>query len=300
MKREPMFSVVIPAYNAERFILDALDSVESQTLRADEIIVVDDGSRDATVALVEDWRRQPASRLRLHRQDNQGAGAARNAGVGLASGEFVAFLDADDTWMSNKLEVVAGYLERHPEADVACHDEWLRQGGARSRVLRHGPRARYEDLLFRGNCLSPSATVVRRKKLLEAGGFSTNLDYDGAEDYELWLRLAGAGCVFGFVRQPLGVYNAHGAGISSSVDRLCRHILNVLAHHFESWQPQNTYYIYQMRRRRAMTLRWAGHEWMLRNDHTRASQFLIPALREDPFAWKTWLLSVANLAGLRL
>ena len=101
----PNVSVIIPAYNAEAFIADTVQSVLDQTYQDFEIIVVDDGSKDGTVAALEPF----GSRVHVHTQTNGGVARARNAGVALASGEFIAFLDADDLWLPQK-------LERQPEA----------------------------------------------------------------------------------------------------------------------------------------------------------------------------------------
>src|SRR5262245_19101881 len=96
----PNVSVIIPAYNAEAFIADTIRSVLAQTYQDFEVIVVDDGSRDGTAKALQPFE----SRVRLHTQANAGVATARNTGVGLATGTFIAFLDADDLWLPHKLE----------------------------------------------------------------------------------------------------------------------------------------------------------------------------------------------------
>ena len=102
-------SVIIPAYNAEQHISRAIDSVLAQTHPADEIIAVDDGSTDDTGQILRSYGRQ----LRYIGQENGGAGAARNTGIKAARGEWIAFLDADDEWLPEKLKCQADHLRRH-------------------------------------------------------------------------------------------------------------------------------------------------------------------------------------------
>jgi glycosyltransferase involved in cell wall biosynthesis len=105
----PSVSVIIPAYNAERFVLDAVHSVTAQDYPAIEVLLIDDGSRDRTVAIVE----QSAPSVQVIRQPNAGAAAARNTGLRHATGEFICYLDADDGWFAGKLKAQVDYLSRH-------------------------------------------------------------------------------------------------------------------------------------------------------------------------------------------
>lgn len=260
-----------------------------------EIVVVDDGSRDATAERIAEWTaRNPDRALRLLRQPNRGIGAARNAGVRSAAGEFLAFLDADDAWLERKLETIRSFLADHPGVDLVCHDEWLLQEGPRRRVLRHGPHASYDDLLFRGNSVSTSATVVRRARVLAVGGFSEDLRYNGAEDYDLWLRLARAGSVFAYLHEVLGLYRVHGGGITATAERHCQNMLNVLDAHFRALPSAGPARRYRMRRLRAATIRGAIRTLMRQGRHRDAWRLLQRAVREDPLAWKTWALSAVN------
>jgi glycosyltransferase involved in cell wall biosynthesis len=110
-----VISVIIPAYNVAQFLREAVDSALAQTRRDIEAIVVDDGSTDGSADMLRDL---DDPRLRVIRQDNAGSAAARNAGLRLASGNLVAFLDADDRWAPQNLERQAAFLESHPEVDM--------------------------------------------------------------------------------------------------------------------------------------------------------------------------------------
>jgi glycosyltransferase involved in cell wall biosynthesis len=209
----PAFSVVMPAYNAASTIDAAIESVLSQTRPDFELLIVDDGSTDNTAARAQSRLRD--DRLRLLSQPNRGKSSARNAGVQAARGALVSFLDSDDLWLPQYLEVMAATLGANPTAAVAYTDAWLLDDESR-RIARssamspwHPPTVPSEPgsflraLLRFGNFVFGGATV-RRSTLGEVGGFRVELD--GAEDFELWLRIAANG--YRLVRCPtkLAIY----------------------------------------------------------------------------------------------
>src|SRR5512143_4014499 len=120
MSSEPLVSVVMPVYNGARYLRQALESALNQTYRPLEIIVVDDGSTDETSAILAEF----GSRIRAIRQKNPGSAAARNAALQAAHGEIIAFLDADDLWLPQKLEVQVAYLRAHPDVELVA-TRWL-------------------------------------------------------------------------------------------------------------------------------------------------------------------------------
>jgi len=181
----PRISAVIPCYNGAAFLQDALDSVASQTLPVQEIIVVDDASRDDSAVIA---RRAGARVIVLPR--NSGPAAARNRGVEAASNELIAFLDADDVWEPNHCEIIAAMLQHHPESPIGF-----------SRIRRFGdddslaPAFLQEDTpahilwrLLEANIIAQSSVIVRRDQLRAIGGYAETRRY--SEDYDLWLRFA--------------------------------------------------------------------------------------------------------------
>lgn len=287
---DPFFTVAVPAYNAAKTIAATLDSVAAQTFSDYEIVVTDDGSRDDTAAIVEQWKgRHPTITLCVVSQANKGIGAARNGCINAARGTYVAFLDADDEWLPQKLEAVATqFLGEHPP-DVLSHDQWWDSREGRRRV-RCGPYTSQRDLLFRGNCLFTSATTVRRGALVATGGFSENLDYNGVEDWELWIRLAASGARFEYLHEPLGIYRSTEAGISGNIDEQCRHTVNVFERHFAAWEPKNFSFRCRRRGNRSSLFRWAGNARRRQGRFDESRRYLRQAIREDPLNWKAWLL----------
>jgi glycosyltransferase involved in cell wall biosynthesis len=296
----PLISAVVPAYNAALFIEDALNSICRQSVSDYEIIVVDDGSTDGTHERVENWANaHPAVHMKTVRQENKGIGGARNTGINSSSGSYIAFLDADDVWLESKLENVIYYFKKLPKLDLVCHDEWIEENGRRIRRNSCGPYKSYRDLLFKGNTVSTSATVVKKEKALAVGGFSEDMSFNGVEDYDFWLRLAKINCNFAYINVVLGVYRVFGQGITAKIGEHCQHNLNVVNAHFQEWQPKTSMYIYLMRKRRADIIRGGGRAFMRSGNHKTAHQYFLTALKCDLFNWKSWAFVFLNAARIK-
>ncbi len=198
-------SVVIPSHNRADLLPRCIDSVLAQSLPPHEVILVDDGSRDHTPALIAEHYPQ----VRYLRQENRGVSHARNRGIEAAGGDWIALLDSDDAWLPEKLQRQALELARMPEAPL-CHTEeiWIRNGVRVNAMKKH---AKSGGWIFR-RCLplcaiSPSAALIRKELLLELGGFDETLP--ACEDYDLWLRIC-ARYPVAFVDTPLTVkYGGH-------------------------------------------------------------------------------------------
>lgn len=227
-------SVIIPTYNRAKLLTRALASVREQTLKPHEVIVVDDGSQDDTSEVIDalaiDW-----PELKYVRQKNAGPGAARNNGIDIANSEYIAFLDSDDQWYPNNLEMQVGYLEKNISAAFCFSDarliasdghrvweskNWDRCGSwfgfalninrewsglIRGRDFR---RAQYQHGIV-GSC---TQVVARKTSFNKCGSFRE--DFFMAEDYELWLRLASCGDVV-YVDKVLSIINGSDDGLTS-------------------------------------------------------------------------------------
>ena len=228
-------SAVITTYNYARFLPDALDSVLAQSHPDLEIVVVDDGSTDATASVVADY----ASRgVRYVSRPHGGAGKARNTGLEATSAPLVAFLDADDAWLPDRVEAGLAHLDRHPDlALVAAHayacDERLHPTAVVPAATRPNGHM-LEQLLVDNVVLNPSSVLIRRAALEEAGGFS---EIQFGEDWDTWIEIAKRHPI-GFVDRPLALVRRH-AG-SSSPQRVGVWLdvnRSIVERHLDAFQP---------------------------------------------------------------
>jgi len=184
----PLVSVIIPTYNRAGIVSRAVQSVLDQTFRDFELIVVDDGSTDQTADVLSRYETLPG--VSIITQKNKGVSSARNAGLTAASGQLIAFLDSDDYWLPDKLEVQANFFERRPEALICQTEEtWYRRGRRVNPKKYH--RKPSGDIFFQSLelCLvSPSAVMMRRELFDLVGTFDEGLP--ACEDYDLWLRVS--------------------------------------------------------------------------------------------------------------
>jgi glycosyltransferase involved in cell wall biosynthesis len=203
-------SVVIPVYNNEAFIAAAVKSVLSQTRPPMEIIVVDDGSTDGTAAVLESFR----DSIRYVYQQNRGEPSARNRGIRESTSKYIAFLDGDDLWHSDKLELQMTYLQEHPNcslvySDMSTFDEnGVIDASVKNRLRMSLPGGRIFPALFMTALFGSGSVVLRRECFNKVGYFDEDLLV--GSDYEMWLRIA-RHFELGAVDQPLLRYRHHAA-----------------------------------------------------------------------------------------
>ena len=193
-------SVVVPTYNRAGFVREAIASVLQQDYPDVELVVVDDGSRDGTAAVVSGF----GSAVQYLWQENRGVSAARNRGAAASIGDLIAFLDSDDLWLPNKVSAQVAYFQAHPDAQ-ACHTDeiWIRRGVRVNERRIHRKQGGWQFLASLPRCLiSPSAIMMRRTLWDRLGGFDATLP--ACEDYDLWLRLTAIAPV-GFLPERLVV-----------------------------------------------------------------------------------------------
>ncbi len=292
----PLVSVIIPTYNHAHFIGRALQSVMSQTYAHWEAIVIDNHSADNTDEVVLGFKDE---RIKLIKIRNDGIiAASRNAGLRLASGEWIAFLDSDDAWYPNKLMLCLDKLQQG--FDLVCHAEnWVNQKNTPPSVRKvvYGPehRASFESLLFNGNSISTSAVVVRRAQLLAVGLFTEGRDINTAEDYELWLKLARSGLRIGFLPQVLGEYTIHGGNASKSAMTNMYATKAVFEAVYSTITKKGVCTRMRARRRRAM-IDYSGARGLQANgDYSNAWAWLFKAVRRWPFNARVYAAMVVNL-----
>ena len=279
----PRVSIVVPAWNAAAFIGRTLATVAAQTFRDFEVIVVDDGSADATKEVVDRFLKDNGLRGRCIRQENRKIAGARNTGIRAAEADLISFLDHDDLWFPNKLERVLAELDAHPEADLVCHQENVVKDGEFLHVTRNGPWVpdMYESLLFEGNALSPSAVTVKKAKLFEAGLFREDPEFNTVEDYDLWMRLARI-CRMRFLDEVLGEYQLVERGASNKIVYHNTNLEHLLRDHFKGVPGAEG----RKRRRLGVMCRSAARLLAAQGDLETAGAYARRAVAECPWDWK--------------
>lgn len=279
----PRVSVVIPAWNAEAFIEKTLSTIANQTFTDFEVIVVDDGSSDKTTEIVERFLKANGLSGRCIRQENKKIAGARNTGINAASSELISFLDHDDLWFPNKLEKVMAEFSLYPEADLICHQENVVKDNVFLHTTKNGPwvEKMYESLLFDGNALSPSAVTVKKAKLVEAGLFRENPEFNTVEDYDLWMRLAKI-CRMRFLDEILGEYQLVERGASNKIVYHNTNLEHLLQDHFKNVPGDEG----RKHKRLGVMCRSAARLLMAQGDFKTAGVYARRAVAESPWDWK--------------
>jgi len=189
MYKRPLVSVILPVYNGEKYLEEAIESILNQTYKNYELIVVDDGSTDSSRAIVEGFNDK---RLKVVRQSNQGLSRALNRGLRESNGKYIARMDSDDVSMPKRLEKQVEFLENAKEVALigTWADIWL-EGTKSQRAHRHPTNdlILHFELLF-NNPFVHSSVMIRKSVLEEVGGYCENKDITPPEDFELWSRIA--------------------------------------------------------------------------------------------------------------
>lgn len=288
-------SLIIPAYNAERYIAQTLDSVVAQTMLPREIIVIDDGSTDATSAVVSGYEDRGVT---LIRQQNQGASAARNRGMAIAQGEFVLFLDADDRLLPTAIERFSRAFEDWPHTCAAYGnartiDQLGNPLGPETRpVFGKRPSGQVLETLLQQNFILNGAICIKTSHLKEAGFFDESLTL--MEDWEFWCRLAALGPFVYIGEKPVFEYRIHPQSAMRSmadyiqqgllaIDRVYNNplVLSKLPSEqipvLRKYSEAKLYHI-------AANQRLLTHDWNL------SRRYLVQCLRRQPTRIREWIL----------
>lgn len=261
---KPRISVVIPLYNAASYIAETLDSVFAQTYPNIEVIVVNDGSTDDSELALAPYR----ERIVYIWQENAGVSVARNTAIRHAGGELIAFLDADDMWTPDKLDVQFFRIQETGAGLVHCNVTYIDDGGSlRPPPIMGFPRAVegycFADLFLNGNGLITSTVLLRRECMEGTGQFTVGVSY--AEDYELWLKIA-RHWQFAWCSKPMVLYRLHGSAATAretpeqrrSELQILKRLLEIERYPFEGSE------VYELRmrlfhlHRRLAKLYWGG------------------------------------------
>lgn len=286
-----LFSVIIPAYNTEAYVGEAIESVLIQHDVQMEIIVVDDGSTDKTLDVVKSF----GDRVRLVNQANQGPSAARNNGARAAKGNVLAFLDADDIWFPDKLikqsekirdGFVMVYSNRHNFGEAEYSQKPL------SDILDMNEGDIWIDLLYM-NMITTSSVVIMKETFEQLCGFRNDLLQ--CEDWDLWLRCAQSHNV-GYCAEPLLKYRIHPGGISKSYISMSKKREEVVLLALNSSRGVQ---LSSLIRRKVLANTWSASAWGAAegNDLTKSLAYYGKALSYWPFDGAIWYDVARALAG---
>jgi teichuronic acid biosynthesis glycosyltransferase TuaG len=225
----PRISIIVPAYNDEPFLAETLASVQRQTYREFEVIIVDDGSTDRTSEIARQFVEKD-TRFTLLRQPNAGTAAACNTALKQARGEWIALLGADDVWLPEKLAAQLDLLKQEPRANLLFTDYFLWNGQS-DFGRRYSDPDKFPDgdvgrhLIF-FDLFGASTVIIKRETLDMVGTF--DVERLLAEDWDLWLRIAERGLCAKGVREPMARYRIRPGQISRNTIRMCECNIRVL------------------------------------------------------------------------
>lgn len=294
-----LVSTIIPAFNCERLVSDAIQSALEQNCPNQEIIVVNDGSTDGTMSILESF----GSKISILDQRNGGAAAARNAGLQRARGRYIAFLDADDLWLPGKLARQVHYLDTHPEAG-AVFSNWIvsSEVGDNLRVLRStlGSPTPHEPIdeatsgwiycqLLLDSVVHTSAVLLRAEVVRAVGDFDVRLR--NGQDYDYWLRVSRI-CQIHKLAAVLSVYRQY-EGNNTKIPKSVNFEYLVLQRAMQRWGvvgPDGSTVSSKALRRRLFHLVFGyGYLHYWRGDPAMALKAFRTCVRHDPLAAKAWL-----------
>jgi len=273
----PRVSICIPAYNAEKFLADALASVRKQTFQDWELIVTEDGSKDGAEAMVTAFAQSVSQPVCYQRHEqNQGLPATRNTGIAASTSELIALLDADDCWAPDHLETAVAKMEE-TGADLVHSGSILFDSDTGKELEIRAPSAAVVDgfplSLFVGDyVIQPSSVVLCKSLWKTVGGFDPTFRY--VEDREMWLRCARSGARFIFTGANTCLYRKHGEALSTHSAAMAIACARAFEKHLD-WNA-----IPEELRRRSVSDSWTAAARILqRTEPRRASGFLLQAWR---------------------
>ena len=275
-----LVSVIMPAYNAEKYIAESIESVIAQTYTNWELIVVDDGSMDNTSGIVKALSAID-SRIKYIYQPNQQMGKARNTGLQNCNGTLVAFLDSDDIWVSDKLEIqVACIINRQVDlvfSNGYVFSESVDQVEYEYKTLCgeiSGKLAQRE--LMRHNFIPIPSVLAFKSAIAEVGGFNEEISIHNVADYQLWLKLLLGGFRFFGLEDKLFFYRKHNSQSTHSDPYSFEAVLNMYENHLKA--PASM----KKEVRRAKLL-WAGNWFKLNGINKESAKVLLKKMNQYPF-----------------
>jgi len=302
---QPLVSVVIPCYNRENFVADAIESVLKQTYQNFEVILVDDGSADHTENVIQRYLSDP--RIRFYKHDvNRGIAAARNTGIKNAKGEFIALLDSDDMWLPKKIETQVEILSQDTIGELgvvwtdAYYTDQLGNKRTSDAKIPADLNALFGDALLRrifmGNFIIAGTSMIRRSCFDRIGFFDEQLR-GGSDDCDLWIRLAPY-FQFRYLASPLAVIRLH-EGNYSSIERHFQDQVVIIAKAI-SRNPE----IAALKQKKLSQLHHSlGTHYFEKGNSPRAREHFWKSIKANPFNVKPlvkWMFACTGSIGMMM
>ena len=277
----PTVSVIIPAFNAEEYIAETLDSVLAQTYRDYEILIIDDGSTDGTRRVLGDYEKQ----IRIIQKENGGPASARNVGIQHAQGEYLAFLDSDDLWHPEKLQRQVDLLDSSPRIGLVHTARiYFEDDNPTCETLREiAEEDQAEDAfarLFRRNFIGNSTVMARRECFGEVGPFNEAPEFLGTEDYEMWLRIAHRYPV-AYIGELLSKYRLRQGQLSSKIEKAYQNEVHVIQQALRIFPDLQKRTDMSVEERLGLLAFEYGRDYFVAGDFSNARQKFSESLSQD-------------------
>ena len=289
------FSIILPTYNrADTYLRDAIDSIVIQSYGNWELLIVDNHSQDNTDELVRSYKDNRIKTYKIHNNGN--IAKSRNLGIKKSSGDYIALIDSDDFWHRDKLKISFEHLSKY-KSDGLCHSEyWLNEAGHRE-IRHYGSSGfNYNNLLKNGNNISLSAVIIETNILKNIGGFSENVEYITAEDYDLWLKLAKNKYQIEFIKNILGTFRIHQFSESKNILKNTNAVCSIIQNHCKyddtNKNKLNAYI--------ANSYITAGKIFQLSNSKYSSLKYYIKAIKLKPTQLKPYYMIISLLLPITL
>jgi len=249
MKYNSLVSVIMPAFNHELYIEEALQSIGNQTHKNIELIVINDGSTDRTAGIIEEYVKKNSDKnIKYLNKRNEGVCKTLNKGLEMSTGDYIAFLASDDLWLPERLAIQLKFMENNKNIGMVFADTWFLNFTSKTNSKWSDYKPQIKNYFKNGiqntdlyallltQPLVPALTVLIRKQvLLEVGFFDEDLVY---EDHDLWLRIA-MNYPVGYIHQPLAFYRIHEANISNDTGFMIRGMFQTVKKHLNMGSFKN-------------------------------------------------------------
>jgi len=295
----PRVTVIMPCYNSAGTLAATLDSLLAQTFSDYEVIAVNDGSIDATQAILERYAPHLGGRLRIMTQENAGQTVAKTRALEAARGDLVALLDSDDLWHPDKLTRQVAFLDEHAAVGLCYTDGfYVDQEGRNTGAYGVSPqlRGRCALALILGNDIVGSSVMFRRALVSQVGTFDSTLR--ACENWDLWTRIADT-CAIDYLAEPLTFYRRHSTNMSRDLEKMRRYRLEVVDKNARRFAGHGPAFVVQLERARYEAHAAFGRYFLTALDTSNARRDLAAAIRLRPRAGQNYILFLKSLLGAR-